>query len=46
MPVLAVTANVMAHQVAEYISLGFDSCIGKPISSADLALAIRAIVTP
>jgi PAS domain S-box-containing protein len=46
MPILAVTANVMAHQVAEYISLGFDGCIGKPVSSADLSLAIGALVAP
>ena len=46
MPILAVTANVMAHQVAEYLSLGFDTCIAKPISSADLSLAISAMVVP
>ena len=40
-PILAVTANVMSNQVAEYLSWGFDRCIGKPISSADLAMAIR-----
>ena len=44
MPILAVTANVMAHQVAEYLSWGFDRCISKPISSANLALAIRSVV--
>ncbi|GLS86017.1 hybrid sensor histidine kinase/response regulator [Cypionkella aquatica] len=43
-PIIAVTANVMAHQVAEYISWGFDSCIAKPISSIDLSLAIGALV--
>ena len=43
-PILAVTANVMAHQVAEYLVWGFDRCIAKPISSANLALAIRAVL--
>lgn len=43
-PIIAVTANVMAHQVADYIAWGFDSCIGKPISSIDLSLAVSSLV--
>lgn len=43
-PIIAVTANVMAHQVADYIAWGFDSCIGKPISSIDLSIAVSALV--
>ncbi len=43
-PIIAVTANVMAHQIADYIAWGFDSCIGKPISSVDLSLAVSALV--
>jgi len=43
-PIIAVTANVMAHQVAEYIAWGFDSCIGKPVSSVDLSLAVNSLV--
>ena len=43
-PIIAVTANVMAHQIAGYIAAGFDSCIGKPISSVDLSLAVNALV--
>ncbi|MDZ4394307.1 ATP-binding protein [Cypionkella sp.] len=43
-PIIAVTANVMAHQVADYLSWGFDSCVAKPISSVDLSLAIGALV--
>ncbi len=43
-PIIAVTANVMAHQIADYIAWGFDSCIGKPISSIDLSLAVSALV--
>ncbi|OYU41013.1 MAG: hypothetical protein CFE33_02765 [Pseudorhodobacter sp. PARRP1] len=43
-PIIAVTANVMAHQVADYIAAGFDSCVGKPISAIDLSLAIRSLV--
>jgi PAS domain S-box-containing protein len=43
-PILAVTANVMAHQVAEYLIMGFDHCIAKPINSIDLALAIQSVL--
>ncbi|MDP4034039.1 MAG: PAS domain S-box protein [Pseudorhodobacter sp.] len=43
-PVIAVTANVMAHQVAEYLSLGFDSCLAKPINSTDLSIAIKSLI--
>jgi CheY-like chemotaxis protein len=43
-PIIAVTANVMAHQIADYIAWGFDSCISKPISSIDLSLAISSLV--
>ena len=43
-PILAITANVMAHQVTEYMSWGFDRCIGKPISSADLSVVIGGLV--
>lgn len=43
-PVIAATANVMAHQVADYLAMGFDSCVKKPINSAALAHAIRTLV--
>ena len=45
MPIIAATANVMAHQVAEYLSNGFDSCVAKPISSADLSFTIRSLLS-
>jgi PAS domain S-box-containing protein len=44
-PIIAVTANAMAHQIAEYISLGFDTCISKPISADILSNAIRMLLT-
>lgn len=31
-PAIAITANVMRHQVAQYLRLGFSSCIAKPIN--------------
>ncbi len=43
-PVIAVTANVMPYQISQYLSLGFDACIGKPISSKDLAHAIHSLL--
>lgn len=35
-PILALTANTMIHQKQEYERLGFDGCIGKPITSSEL----------
>jgi DNA-binding response OmpR family regulator len=35
----------MAHQIAEYVSLGFDTCISKPISADILSNAIRMLLT-
>ena len=43
MPIIAVTANVMAHQVADYIMVGFDTCLAKPINSAVLVKAILSL---
>lgn len=45
MPIIAVTANVMAYQVAEYLIAGFDACVAKPINMTDLAKRIRTFVT-
>jgi CheY-like chemotaxis protein len=43
-PIIAVTANAMSHQVAEYLMSGFDSCLAKPVEMAALARAIRSLV--
>lgn len=40
-PVIAVTANVMDHQVQEYLSQGMDDVIGKPIKKAEILDVIR-----
>lgn len=45
-PILAVTANAMPHQVADYLAQGFDACIAKPISAADLCHALDMLVGP
>ncbi len=43
-PILAVTANAMPHQVADYIARGFDACIAKPVSAAELSTAIATLM--
>ncbi|MBC2837579.1 response regulator [Paragemmobacter straminiformis] len=38
---LAVTVNSLSHQVAQYLSAGFDSCLPKPFSRAELEVTLR-----
>jgi CheY-like chemotaxis protein len=45
MPIIAITANAMTHQVAEYLTAGFDTCVAKPINLTDLTKLIRTFVT-
>jgi signal transduction histidine kinase/ActR/RegA family two-component response regulator len=45
-PILALTADVMAHQVAEYDAAGIDGHVGKPIKAQDLFAAIQAVLEP
>ena len=40
-PILALTANVMAHQVEEYRRAGMDDCIAKPVQIERLYQAIE-----
>jgi signal transduction histidine kinase/ActR/RegA family two-component response regulator len=39
-PIVALTANAMAHQVAEYDAAGMDGHVAKPIEAANLYAAI------
>jgi len=39
-PILALTANAMQHQVAEYLACGFDGHVAKPIDAVRLYEAI------
>jgi signal transduction histidine kinase/ActR/RegA family two-component response regulator len=39
-PIVALTANTMAHHVQEYLALGFDSHLAKPLDPTDLFRAI------
>ena len=44
-PILALTANVMSHQVAEYTAAGMDDVIAKPIEIVALLNAIDQALT-
>ncbi|HEV7384152.1 MAG TPA: response regulator, partial [Phenylobacterium sp.] len=45
-PILAVTANAMIHQVAEYEAAGMDSMVPKPIDIAALFQAMEQALEP
>lgn len=45
-PILAVTANTMAHQLASYRAAGMDDVIPKPINVTELFAAMSAAVSP
>lgn len=44
-PILAMTANAMAHQQAGYLAAGMDGAIAKPLSPLALTQAIAAVLT-
>ncbi len=43
-PAIAVTANAMRHQIAEYAAAGFDGHVGKPIQLDTLAGRIATVM--
>lgn len=43
-PIIALTANALAHQVSEYEARGMDAVVAKPIQVAQLLLTISALV--
>ena len=45
-PIIALTANAMAHQVAEYRAAGMDGHISKPIVVEELVEALRGLGAP
>ncbi len=45
-PAIAVTANAMSHQVAEYIMAGFDAHVPKPFRRAALLHAVSTLLPP
>ena len=45
-PALAVTANAMTHQLADYINQGFAGVVPKPLRAEELARALAACIAP
>jgi PAS domain S-box-containing protein len=45
-PIVALTANAMSHQVAEYMEAGMDGFVSKPIEVSRLFAAIEAALAP
>jgi len=45
-PIIALTANAMSHQVQEYLQVGMDGHVAKPIAVADLYAALSAVLDP
>ncbi|THD60607.1 ATP-binding protein [Phenylobacterium sp.] len=45
-PIVALSANVMKHQVAEYLAAGMDAHLAKPINVAQLYDALLSVRTP
>lgn len=45
-PIIALSANVMAHQVAEYVAAGMDAVVGKPFEAEALWAAVADLAAP
>jgi CheY-like chemotaxis protein len=45
-PIVALTANVLAHQRQSYIEAGMDGVVGKPISPGVLLREIARLSSP
>ncbi|MET0293610.1 MAG: ATP-binding protein [Phenylobacterium sp.] len=45
-PIIALTANVMSHQVNGYLDCGMSGVVGKPIEAGQLLAAIAACLQP
>ena len=45
-PIIALTANAMAHQIADYLAAGMDGHVAKPIEAAKLFEALQLALDP
>jgi signal transduction histidine kinase/CheY-like chemotaxis protein len=45
-PIIALTADAMSHQAAEYVAVGMDGLAPKPIQIEQLVEAINAVLAP
>jgi len=43
-PILALTANAMAHQAQEYLAAGMDAVVAKPIQLEQLVAALQTVL--
>lgn len=43
-PIVALTANAMSHQVSDYLAAGMDACVSKPIDLAQLLNVISDVL--
>jgi CheY-like chemotaxis protein len=43
-PIVALTANAISHQVAEYLAAGMDAHVAKPVEAAKLFEAVQAML--
>ena len=43
-PIIALTANAMSHQIADYMAIGMDAFVAKPIEVSQLFAAIAAVL--
>ncbi|MEX6634643.1 PAS domain-containing hybrid sensor histidine kinase/response regulator [Hyphococcus lacteus] len=44
LPILALTANAMAHQIEKYEAAGMDGCIAKPYRVEDLIATLHCVI--
>jgi len=44
-PIIALTANAMAHQIEQYLAAGMDGHVGKPIAAAELFQTLCQVVS-
>jgi two-component system, sensor histidine kinase len=43
-PIIALTANAMAHQLADYRAAGMDDCVAKPIRAQELYVTLERVL--
>ncbi|MFT5295767.1 MAG: PAS domain S-box-containing protein [Colwellia sp.] len=45
-PIIALTANVMAHDIKKYKQTGFDHCLGKPVDVQEVYKLLQQLMIP
>ena len=45
MPAVAITANAMTHQIADYLDAGFDAHLSKPLGLAALEETLSRVMS-